>query len=380
MCHLLRACIVISLSLAALCVESAATIMQLQNDTVKYTALTGIIWIMTYPIKTTVTLAVILVFWWNRRAMSSIFERTLPLHGSSKRLGNWAIAFVMFSFLIQSGTRGSEIHSEWTTGKRFYSADLFGLPVTMFEQHAFVLGTRVFTEGVRILCSGYVGMLLNEIRRDLQATSRSISKHTLGVLLITCFLADILSLICVVGELFTPKDLKSRLRLGGSTAMYLFSMIVICRGLIHLSDEDLKSGRAMQKLQSRSVLELLRCRTNCVYTSRKSSPEIVMDRSSRIQSDCLTNVQAKTVCLTTALVTNGFREQSATVALGEFGHISRITVLNVVGLLLTFCCFVLEESNDSLHLEASQLNQTTLQEAAVIVSASVFATNCSELL
>ncbi|OWA51079.1 hypothetical protein BV898_15579 [Hypsibius exemplaris] len=67
----------------------------------------------------------------------------------------------------------------------------------------------------------------------------------------------------------------------------------------------------------------------------------------------------------------GFREQSATVALGGFGHISRITVLNVFGLLLTFCCFVLEQLNDNPHLEASQLNQTTLQEAAVNVSASI---------
>ncbi|OWA51082.1 hypothetical protein BV898_15582 [Hypsibius exemplaris] len=318
MCHFLRGCIVLSLSLAALCYESAVTIMRLQNDTVKYTAVTELLYSMTYPIKTTLTLAVILVFWWNRRAMSSIFERTLPLHGSSERLGNWAIAFAMFSFLIQSGTRGSDMYSEWTTGKRFYSADLFGLPVTMLEQHAFLLGTRIFTEGVRILCSGYVGMLLNEIRRDLQATSRSISKHTLGsvrafltnitdisaarerdivlaksteqqlsVLLITCFLADILSLICMVGELFIPKTLNSRLRLGGSTAMYLFSMFVVCRGLIHLSDE-------------------------------------------------------------------------------------------VFGLLLTFCCFVLEQLNDNPHLEASQLNQTTLQEATVNVSVSVYATNCSE--
>ncbi|OQV15666.1 hypothetical protein BV898_10142 [Hypsibius exemplaris] len=70
-------------------------------------------------------------------------------------------------------------------------------------------------------------------------------------------MADILSLICCVGEALLVGNVLERIRLVGCILLYLTSMFAVGSGLIGLMDEDDKTQELVQKLQSAGVTHLL---------------------------------------------------------------------------------------------------------------------------
>ncbi|OQV22612.1 hypothetical protein BV898_03437 [Hypsibius exemplaris] len=358
--------------------------------------ITDVIFLMKYPVKTAVTIAVLVEFWWKRYVVLGISARLSSPSKSSARVARSVVAFFAFQLIIQVGTRIAEMLDR----KNVAPVKFPWFEITNAQQQYFLMASRCLTEGIRVLCSGYLSVLLVDVGRSFQATVSQVKaamtssgtplnslsmlsiarEHDIALaelvqgelswLLIICFLSEILSLICVVGELFSTENVTARIRLGGSTAMYLFSMFVLCRGLIGLSDQDDALEIAVKKFQSASTLNILHSGPDCAYFKRKHGDGSVVPGSQANSSGGLTDAQVKTLRLFTTTITNGFRKRSATVALGEFGHISRATILTVFGLLLTFCCFVLEQTNDhlmgqnSLNATIAAFNATTASDVA----------------
>ncbi|OQV24813.1 hypothetical protein BV898_01403 [Hypsibius exemplaris] len=267
-------------------------------------------------------------------------------------------------------------------------ADFPGLKINLMEEQLINFFTRNLTEAARLICSGYLALMLFKFKMGLVRDCRQslcLSKRgnpgvfvtplhvqrawdsrelalrlaseihaELSSLLAFMLLTDVLSLNATFADFLFMDDYAVYLRNFASMSIYIASMTCLAGGLIALVEKDSKTLESLLKLQS--------CIAHGVTTGHPLKNSVPGTCSVGLTMRLDSRRKWKYLCVPEYLLTdvagrhellrllsdfeeNCFGLRMVAPRLPVFCHVRRRTITNVVVLLVSFTCFMLEQYN-----------------------------------
>ncbi|OQV19765.1 hypothetical protein BV898_06304 [Hypsibius exemplaris] len=338
-----------------------------------------IVYSVKYIVKTFTTLVVLIVFWQRSGKLANLKIELNEKHvmneqnkGNRKRNRdeNFIALITILTFVLYlSATLFTRVYNVLHQNDQAV-ANFPWIELTLLQEEMIIFVLRNITEGIRVLCSGCLGIFLVQFssglatacytmlkcaqrkrenlvsgeltkiwasRENALAMAGSIQRE-LGALISVIFITDISSMVCVVGETLRLGSPMGRIRLGVSTTIYLVSFFSLSHGLVRLTDVDEKTLNIVKKIQSARIQdEITRREDRSERCASKAPTAWEAWRSTTTAMDWIT--------FSPAFYFSCFGSRKATLAVSGFGYVSRGTILSVFGLLVTFFCFLLEQGS-----------------------------------
>ncbi|OWA51407.1 hypothetical protein BV898_15890 [Hypsibius exemplaris] len=267
------------------------------------------------------------------------------------------------------------------------SAKLFGMEVNLFGVEVVKYFTRDCTEPIRLLCSGYIGLLLCRFSTGLAVESRKLlQQHAsnnracslgvltrtdicsawkareaaltmsrtiqeeCGLLLLVILLADVLCLnasfanfLSLIMPHVQPEvqyHAKDLIRNCAQIILYSMSAYTLTFWLIRLDDIDKSTQEIVKILQS----------TNCHHIMSKTTPRLTIGGlesygSSSKDAQGHEKLQEKDDLAMPLFMLDSscFQTRAVAPCIAGCGPVTRVTVFSVLGILVTFFCFMMDQ-------------------------------------
>ncbi|OQV14501.1 hypothetical protein BV898_11341 [Hypsibius exemplaris] len=337
-----------------------------------------------YPLKTLTTMLILVTFWRKSPAIFRLTEQTKMLREFSTTRPRTEIKAAIFSkisaavFLIFStniaiiiGYRVIRIrNSEVYPG--MWAIAAFPWPkLNLMQEQMINFFMRNLTETTRILCSGYLAGLIYKFRMgsasdchrllcsqasdEKQMTQFAVQRawnnreealelagqiqQEIGCLLALILLADIVALNSTLSDFLFVADSWAVLRNFAAIALYIVSVVCITGGLISLLEMDDATLETVKNIQSsvgRITVSSMKNRDPTPFQRHWRLTPVTEQLSERAD-------KLELLRLLSTFKSGCFGTRKAVPALYVFGYVSRGTIINVAGLLLTFLCFMLDQ-------------------------------------
>jgi hypothetical protein len=300
--HNIRALPVLILAVLALIYEVFREVLYFMNNQSANLKLVDYIQVMQYTFKAISTLLILIIFW---RKSSSIIRFTNKLDELQEeseihitevkrekiKSENRVAGFFLLTFVIYMvsmiGIRVADVLSSaplqgpWSAASPPWDA----FHMTVLDENVFILLTWTLTNAVKLLCSGYLAVLLFSFGKgsaahcrlhlacilrngdDVAAVKMNINhawnlreealtmakfiQSELGILLGFIMFADIMSVNSILASFLSKGRVFLYLNYGLSTIFHLVSTSGIAIGLIHLMDEVSPEGPQKRDSSSR---------------------------------------------------------------------------------------------------------------------------------
>jgi hypothetical protein len=275
--HRISSLVVLFLSMLALIYEAISKIAYLNQDKEKGNQLVTIIDLSQYVVKSFCTLVILGIFWRKSSAITDIMDQLSVLFDSkllnakakeNRITGMVLVAFILYNAVIIGGRAMVVINRQTLPGQW----DLIPFPfikIDEMQDQILILFLRNSTESMRLLCSGYLALLLHrfagglavqcelqlvmesgccsssltriKIQRAWKARERALMladavENELGVLIGFIMLTDIVSINSSLASSLFGLTLKRALIQGVSFLLYVTSFLSVSGGLIALID------------------------------------------------------------------------------------------------------------------------------------------------
>jgi 7tm Odorant receptor len=286
--HYMRAVPVLILAVMALIYEACREVFFFMNNRSANSQLVNYIDELQYTVKAFSTLLYLIMFWRKSSSITRIVKKLDDLQEKSATLSTEMMeakmnsekklsAFVLLTFVLyivcMIGIRVARLlssappKSPWPAASPPWDA----FHMTVLDEQVFLLLTWTRTNSVKLLCSGYLALLLFRFgnfsathcrlhlgcistnRHEMTAIKMNIDKawngreealtlakviqNELGVLLGFVMLADVVSLNSTLASFLFQKHIIQCLNLGLNILLHLLSILGIAIGLIHLINE-----------------------------------------------------------------------------------------------------------------------------------------------
>ncbi|OQV14502.1 hypothetical protein BV898_11342 [Hypsibius exemplaris] len=338
-----------------------------------------------YSIKAFTTLVILGMFWWKSFVIVSIvstarmtIEQTKVVQRRQK--GNKVFGRVLVTFatylVLMACFRLLRIFSDSDKEPPFTT--VLWPSVTLPKEQMVIFIVRNFTEATRLLCSGYLAGYLHhfaeglggyckiilgkvvrdplqqlsytDLQRAWDAREEAITlagtiKQQIGSFLTFILFSDMIAMFSTMGDFLFFSDSYVYLHNAVSILLYIVSSMSVAGGLIAMFDEDEETLQNLKMLKS-SLINGSPCTRSMQRSSSlrsgKAQPLALHHRpvAAFIERDEL-------VRLLSALKSSCFGTRKAVPDLPVFGYVNRGTIVNAVGLLFTFSCFMLDQYSRS---------------------------------
>ena len=232
-----------------------------------------------YPLKTSTTMVILFAFWWKSSAIvrlrNEIYGLTeFPMKPSRIKTIIRIVTFATFLLnnVVLIGYRIVRILASQTSPGKWHFTTFPWVPVNLMEEQLINLFMRNFTENLRVLCSGYLAIVLYDFhvgpasdcreilsrsisssdkkvqltkfamerawnRRELSLELADTIQAELGPLLTLILIADAVSVNANFSDFLFAMDALGLVRDFAGIAMYICSFLCVTGGLVSLYEE-----------------------------------------------------------------------------------------------------------------------------------------------
>ncbi|OQV19759.1 hypothetical protein BV898_06298 [Hypsibius exemplaris] len=295
-----------------------------------------------------------------------------PLSNQTTITASVTVAFSLY-VLTMTATRVRTVIRHYEDGGP-------AVPFLGWEMHkalseVIMLVGRNYTEPIRVMCAGYLGILLCRFAeglavkcenvfakiasgsritltsedvqeawnaREMALTMSELISDNLGSLLSAIIISDVLCLNSSFANFLFPCTIYTvfdQIRNGVQIVVYITSLLSITTGLIRLHDIDDRTWNIVKKLQSGN--------THCLMFARNSglgTGKVLQTwRSFKAAQGCEIAEEVDLVLPLYILDSSCFGHRKVAPVIAFFGHVTRGTIISAFGLLLTFFCFMMDQ-------------------------------------